>query len=291
MTSLRFTVILSYTGKKSRSPLPRKGVAMERNEYEIVSYNNISFHIFIVNPYNSHEIKGTDDTLIVSLQVSPLFFSHYFPQIEDIAFDHFSLHTGTDALCCGQIRAVLFDLASAYYQHEDYAPVRCAMLVNRLFLCLLDTQTHHVVPQKEKQARISKGQRMRRIIRYIDEHSTEKLLLSDIARQEQLDLYYLSHFFRESFGISFQSYLTKIRCEHARHLLLTNDSLPGISLSCGFSDQKYFKKGFLTQYGCTPKDYRRRFRSAHPKQQRRAMLTTQKFLSDRDALAVLEKYR
>ena len=36
---------------------------------------------------------------------------------------------------------------------------------------------------------------MRKITHYIDEHYSEKLLLSDIARKEDLSLTYLSHFF------------------------------------------------------------------------------------------------
>ena len=61
---------------------------------------------------------------------------------------------------------------------------------------------------------------MRKITHYIDEHYSEKLLLSDIARKEDLSLTYLSHFFKDYLGLPFQEYLAKIRCEKARQLLL-----------------------------------------------------------------------
>lgn len=66
---------------------------------------------------------------------------------------------------------------------------------------------------------------MQNITQYIDEHYSEKLLLSDIAEHENMDLYYLSHFFKDNFGMSFQNYLLKIRCERARHLLILTDYL------------------------------------------------------------------
>lgn len=76
---------------------------------------------------------------------------------------------------------------------------------------------------------------MRKIIHYIDEHYSEKLLLSDIALKEDLSLTYLSHFFKDYLGIPFQEYLAKIRCEKARQLLLLTDfPLLDICMSCGF---------------------------------------------------------
>ena len=132
---------------------------------------------------------------------------------------------------------------------------------------------------------------MRKIMKYIDTHYEEKLLLSDIAAAEGLDLYYLSHFFKESFGVTFQDYLLKIRCEHARQLLLTTElSLLDVSISCGFSDPKYFNRGFLRQFGCTPKEYRKQFRSEELAQQQRSMLTTQEFLPPSASLITLERY-
>lgn len=248
--------------------------------------------IFMINPYGSHEIKAKDSALVISLQVSPDFFAHYFPQIEDIEFDISAFHAGQDTAVCSRIRALLFDLASTFFHGEDFAPVQCALLIDRLFLLLLNTRKYHLVPHREKAAYLARSTRMKRIMQYIDEHYREKLLLSDIARQEQLDLYYLSHFFKEVFGISFQNYITKLRCEHARQLLLLTDySLLDISLSCGFSDPKYFNRGFRTQYGCTPKEYRRSFRNARLEQQQQSMLSTQEFLSEQASLVILERYR
>ena len=121
---------------------------------------------------------------------------------------------------------------------------------------------------------------MRRIVSYIEDHFSEKILLSDIADEENLDLYYLSHLFTESFGIPFQKYIAKLRCERARSLLLMTDrSLLDISISLGFSDPKYFNKNFKDLYGCTPKEYRVRFSSLDLSMQQISMLTTQEFMS------------
>lgn len=236
---------------------------------------------FLMNPFCSHELQADAPTLILSLQISPSFFLPYYPQIDHIIFYH-TLVKGSD-IC----RLLLF-LASVYFERGAYSPLECAALINQIFFVLLQTQEHHTVPERERRSTLSKGNRMRSILQYIEEHYTEKLLLSDIAEQEELDLYYLSHYFKECFGMSFQNYVLKLRCEHARQkLLLTNDSLLNIGLSCGFSDPKYFNKGFLAQYGCTPRIYRESFQSAHSDQQQQSISTTQEFLSDAASLEAL----
>lgn len=247
--------------------------------------------LFVMNPFLSHELKAETPALILSLQVSSAFFASCYPQIEQIAFDTPAILSDQNPDACDTIRRLLFRLAYAYYDKESYAPIKCASIIHQLFFYLLSTQKHHTVLEKEKQAAVIRGTRIWDILRYTEEHFTDKILLSDIARRENLDLYYLSHFFKESVGISFQNYVTRLRCEKARQLLLLTDySLLDISITCGFSDPKYFNKGFQTQYGCTPKAYRKNFQNAQLEPQQKSMLTAQEFLSESASLVTLEKY-
>lgn len=248
--------------------------------------------IFITNPFQSHEITADSPALILSVQIPSSFFSAYYPQIENLEFDHLIFSAKESPDICKNLRNNLFTIAGSFFTKEDYCEIKCAMLLNQLFYLLLQNGGHHTIPEREKEASRQKGDRMRKIMHYIDSHYNEKLLLSDIAALENLDLYYLSHFFKECFGLSFQNYLMKIRCEHARQLLLLTDySLLDISIRCGFSDPKYFNKGFLDQYGCTPKEYRKSFQNARLEQQQRSMLSTQEFLSENASLVLLEKYQ
>lgn len=167
--------------------------------------------IFILNPFQSHEITAGQPSLILSLQISPAFFSAYYPQIEQIEFGR--LLISEDSKAAGFMQNALLTLADDYFEEQEFGTIKCTITINRLFL--LETQPYHVIPEKERKA-FAKGKRMRDIMHYIDEHYMEKLLLSDIAEKEGLNLFYLSHFFKESFGVSFQDYVRKIRCEHAR---------------------------------------------------------------------------
>ncbi len=252
------------------------------------SHQLCSGDIFIVNPFRIHEILSHTPCLILSLQISAALFAAYFPQIDSIEFDSLLLEKGQ---IHDDVRKLLITLAKTYYGQPTHGTIMANIYINQIFLLFLEHHPYHILNARELSVSRAKGARMRGIMQYIDEHFQEKLLLSDIAEREGLNLYYLSHFFKDTFGISFQNYLTKIRCEHARQLLLLSDySLLDISIACGFSDPKYFNRRFLEQYGVSPKEYRKNFAVAQLKQQQQSLLTTQEFLSDRAALVTLGQY-
>ena len=168
----------------------------------------------------------------------------------------------------------------------------CASAINQLFYRLFSALPFASRTNKELLQSRKKGDLMVKIADYIDHHSGEKLLLSDIAENENINLYYLSHLFKNSFGMPFQEYLSKVRCEKARkQLILTDLSLLDICIGCGFSDPKYFNRDFRRQYGCTPRQYRQQLSSADQQVERVRTLTVQDFLDSENSLEILENAR
>lgn len=255
------------------------------------SYDLKKDDIFIANPFCSHEIKAENPCLILSLQVSPSLFSAYYPEIKNTQLDISVLNSDIHTDWCQTIRTFMLDIATSYFHKEQLYEFKCVTLLNQLFQYLLIYLPNHLVSEDERISTKAKGKRMQNIVEYIDEHYSEKLLLTEIAKQLDLDLYYLSHFFKECFGVSFQNYLLKIRCEHARQLLLLSElSLLDISIASGFSDPKYFNKGFQQQYGCSPKEYRKNFKNEKLEAQQKFMLSTQEFLSETSSIITLDKF-
>ena len=251
------------------------------------SYQLRSGDVFILNPYHIHELKADTPALVLSLQIPYDFFETYFPNISHVEF--LSEVITKDNEIQKSMTRLLHDLAKEYFRKESLFEFRCDILINRLFCYMLQSVKYTIHTEQESKAQKIKGKRIRRIMHYIDAHYTEKLLLSDIARQEELDLYYLSHFFKESFGVSFQTYVNKLRCEHARNLLLVTDkTLLDICIESGFSDPKYFNKSFKEQYGCLPRQYRTNFQNLELHDQQNNLLSTQQFLSEEASIVILE---
>ena len=92
---------------------------------------------------------------------------------------------------------------------------------------------------------------------YIKRNCAEKLSLDSLAREVFLSKSYLSSIFKKETGISLTEYITKVRVEKSKKLLLEdNASLINISSQCGFKDQSYFTKVFKKETGVSPKRFR-----------------------------------
>ena len=245
---------------------------------------------FVFDPYQPHELRAREGTvLILSIQISPAFFSDYFPQMESVRFGREIFHRAASPRH-QQLYRQLLELTCCYCQKAPFYELDCAGNINALFRALLDVSAFTVVSEAERPAQRARQERVRYLAERIEGGFSEKLLLGDLAKELGVDLYYLSHFFREHFGLSFQEYLAKLRCEKARReLLLTDRSLLDISLSCGFSSPKYFQRAFQKQYGATPREYRRQAPRETGELPAASVLTSQKFLSDQESLRVVQR--
>lgn len=95
-------------------------------------------------------------------------------------------------------------------------------------------------------------------LQYVNQNFTKKIALQNIAEELHVNPSYLSMLFKQELHMTFSEYLSKIRVNKAKHLLLkTNLSMVDVSLQSGFEDQSYFTKVFRKFENCTPKDYRK----------------------------------
>lgn len=98
------------------------------------------------------------------------------------------------------------------------------------------------------------------IIRYLQEHLDKEISLNILADEFHLSSQYISQLFKSEIGVNFLAYLTSIRMERAKKLLLaTSFSIGEISEKCGYADYRVFTKTFKKEEGSTPSQYRRNF--------------------------------
>lgn len=98
------------------------------------------------------------------------------------------------------------------------------------------------------------------IMRYMQEHLSEEISLSVLAEEFHLNPQYISQLFKNEIGVGFLAYLTNIRIEKAKKLLLsTSLSVTEISERTGYGDYRVFTKVFKKTEGITPSQFRREF--------------------------------
>nr|WP_281067883.1 helix-turn-helix domain-containing protein [Cohnella thailandensis] len=93
---------------------------------------------------------------------------------------------------------------------------------------------------------------------YIEEHyAEEKLSLQDLCRHTLMSASYFSLFFKQTTGETFIEYLTRVRLEKAKELLLTTSlKFYEIAARVGYADPNYFSILFKKHTGSSPRDYR-----------------------------------
>lgn len=93
---------------------------------------------------------------------------------------------------------------------------------------------------------------------YIEENYMKSdLSVEDLCNYLNVSATYFSVMFKKEIGMSFVSYLTKVRLEHAVELLNnTEDKSYMIAEKVGYTEPNYFSYVFKKQYGVSPSKYR-----------------------------------
>lgn len=107
------------------------------------------------------------------------------------------------------------------------------------------------------------SRRLQRSFAYIQEHFTEDISKTELAKMEELGIsqYYL--LFRQLTGMPPSQYVTKLRIKLACKLLDDASlSVGDIAESCGYDDTFYFSRVFRKECGVSPSQYRKGMRKS-----------------------------
>jgi len=94
-------------------------------------------------------------------------------------------------------------------------------------------------------------------IEFINENYTKDINLADVSKYVAVSPYYLSKLFKSERDKNFIEYLTDLRIEAAKKMLMDSEmSAKEVCYAVGYSDPSYFSKVFRKITGLTPVEYR-----------------------------------
>ena len=94
-------------------------------------------------------------------------------------------------------------------------------------------------------------------VKYIKEHFTEKITLSDVAASVNLNPTYLSNLMKKELNKSYQDIITDFRIEKAKTLIKNNDyKIYEVGELVGYTNSFYFTRIFKKKTGHTPTEYK-----------------------------------
>lgn len=92
---------------------------------------------------------------------------------------------------------------------------------------------------------------------YINEHQSDDLSLGEVANAVHTSTYYFCKIFKKATGINFTDYVSRVRIEKSKNLLLNpNLRVSEIAFEVGFQSLTHFNRVFKKILGQSPTEYR-----------------------------------
>jgi AraC-like DNA-binding protein/ligand-binding sensor protein len=149
----------------------------------------------------------------------------------------------------------LHKLEDAYYQSRCLAPQQYAAMVKLLetFAQHLSLLANQIVVQEDE----AESPLVRRARAYILANQADPIDLAKVAQAMHVSTFYFCKMFKKATGLTFTEYLSRVRVEKAKNLLLNPHlRISEIAYDVGFQSLTHFNRVFRQVVGQSPSDYR-----------------------------------
>jgi AraC-like DNA-binding protein/ligand-binding sensor protein len=153
------------------------------------------------------------------------------------------------------LKSDLAEIRDAYFQTPTVSRKKYASIVRLLgiFAQHLSLVANELLIREEN----SEPPAITRARQYIAEHQTEELSLATVARVANMSSFYFCKMFKKATGLNFTEYLSRVRVETAKKLLLNpNARVSEVAFDSGFTSITNFNRTFKQLVGRSPSDYR-----------------------------------
>jgi xylan 1,4-beta-xylosidase len=233
----------------------------------LVEYNGVKRllpqgEIAIINSTEIHSVNSVDSTehggnIVLMLQLSAQFFRTMSLHINSLRF--------SDRIEGPQAEEIKKHLLLIMDEEQNERDAGSAVVhgfcgaVTALLLRHFRKKTPPESAKTESPSDYDRNYaRLRKILRFVNEHYAESPSLNEIAKIVYVSPYYLSHFFTQAMGMTYLQYLNHVKINMAKQSLsTTDDAVTDILSRNGFANAKTFNRVFKEIVGCSPSDYRK----------------------------------
>ena len=251
--------------------LVRKGRGMHmvgRDRFELTTGD-----IFVINSHVPHHYRDTKNLEIRYMLLSPRLMKKYIGRLKRVpGFYGFflieplfrretrfsqHLHLGHDdarhtGALLDRIETEIAAESPGYKLVVESLTVEFLVTVSRLYHGF---SVKHI-PHKEL---ASKRNAVDDVIAFIEDHYSEDIRLSDLARCGCLQSEYLCRVFRKATGLTMIEYLTRVRIQKACELLADPAlSVTAVCYKTGFNDLSHFSRTFRKVMRVSPSGFRKK---------------------------------
>ncbi len=230
-------------------------IRIEDNDY-LLKENDL----ILINANEIHNTSKTnEDNIILALQIDARHYDRYFNGFSNRVFNCKSFMF--QEVEQERFNTIRHHLAKIVWELNKKKQGHSFKIASELFLLaehLINNFHNEILVDDKVQAINDDTHRLNSIISYIDSNFDKGITLQNVADNENLNVYYLSHYIKKSFGITFQEYLNMMRLDKAIVLLTRTDkTITDVAFESGFPSTKALNNLFKNEYNCTPSEFRK----------------------------------
>lgn len=228
-------------------------------EYKINAkcYNPSPMEMIIVPPNTIHSVKYEQSCERISFLFSP----SLFPDFVDLDIFEYIAAAKTFSYTIPKKYVEEYELldyilnASAICKkNEPYIDLNLLILILK-FIQELNTAIQNLKNNElEKKHSVKTYRISYNVIRYIQKHLTQKITLTDIAKELDLSESYVRQTFKKEIGVSINDYLLQQKMELARQLLLEGESPMRTAELLGYEYYSTFHQQYVKKFRVPPKE-------------------------------------
>lgn len=148
--------------------------------------------------------------------------------------------------------SVLSGLVSVAKSSDYMRDMRINALLSELMVCIMSESWH-----PEDKALPNRKSSVLDVKQYLDDNYASRITLEELCSRFYISKYYLTHSFKEQFGLSITAYLQSVRITHAKQLLrFSHKTVEEIGYETGIGAPAYFSRVFKEVEGVSPSVYR-----------------------------------
>jgi AraC-like DNA-binding protein len=153
------------------------------------------------------------------------------------------------------LKVDLNQLEEAYFQTRVLSPGQYEAMVR--LLGIFGQHLSIVANQIAVQQQNAEPPAITRAKQFINSHQDDDISLGDVAGAVNTSTFYFCKMFKKATGLNFTDYLSRVRIEKAKNLLLNpNLRVSEIAYAVGFQSLTHFNRMFQKLAGSSPSEYR-----------------------------------
>lgn len=209
--------------------------------------------VFLFEPGMKYFISSGGNNLVLTIVLDKTFVDSFHHR----GSGHFAMNSAYDGSRDYEpIRQYMLQIVNTYSASDTYKNLRLSSLAFSLLYYMEEYHFEEQIISVEDHNQ-TKDERIQSITQHIHTNYTSSITLQDIAASMSLSVPYLSTFFKQNMGSTFNTYLNQVRLEHAvEELTYTDKSITEITYDNGFPSMNAFHKLFKEKYKTTPNKYR-----------------------------------